>query len=115
MSLGASGWWTIPDFPDAVTAVGRTFRKARIRQQYPHVVEQYREEVAQNSMHLFVYDDQSWAIAHVDKYNPDKGFAFEHFFADHPLGQAIVGVAAVAGIVVLVGAVAAGAAAILRS
>ncbi len=97
-----TGWWTLPDYPDVVNAAGRRFRRARWKQDYDGVVEQYREEVAQNSMHLKVYEDGRWVIDHVDEDNPDMGREVPHFFNDHPLGQFLKAAGAVVGVVACV-------------
>ena len=93
--------WPLHSFPHLIRCGTVVFRKARWRQGYPGVVEQYRADRPFNSSHLFVYDDGTFAIDHVDRFNPDKGYAVEHLFVDHPVGR-------VAGAVLLTGLVVAG-------
>lgn len=96
-----AGVWPFPDFPERVSlavlpgASPRAFAKARWRQGYPGVIEQYREETPTASMHLMVYGMpeggmRSWKVDHLDDDNPDMGRPIQHFFADHPLGKAFV-------------------------
>jgi hypothetical protein len=46
------------------------------------LVAQYREDVDHRSMHLFVHDDRSWTIDHVDDANPERGHVLEHAIRD---------------------------------
>ena len=94
LSQPVTGWWTLQGFPDRVRVHGRLFRRARWKQEHPGVVEQYREEVARNSMHMMVRTDGRWTIDHIDEDNPDLGREVPHFFNDHPVGKVIKGVAA---------------------
>lgn len=80
------GYWNYSDFPDVVWLDGDAFRKAAIKQSYEGVIEQYREDVVQNSRHLKVLADWTWCIDHIDEDNPDRGRPIQHFFNDHPLG-----------------------------
>ena len=105
MSLGETwfhtpitGWWGINGYPDTVHFDGRLFRKARWKDTYPGVAEQYREAVVRDSMHLKVYANGQWVIDHVDQDNPDMGRPIEHFFNDHPFGKFLKGAAAVAAV-----------------
>ena len=93
-----SGTWSLPDFPEQVIVEGRSFRRASWRQSYKGVVEQYREERAQESMHLMVYSDGRWVVDHVDDDNPDRGRAISHFFNDHPAGKMIKSAAPIVGL-----------------
>jgi hypothetical protein len=99
------GRWPFRGFPDEVCVEGRLFRKARWKQPYDGVVEQYREAVQRKSMHLMVYADGSWAIRHSDGDNPDMGRPVEHLLNDHPVGAAVKGFVAIAGVLVLVAGV----------
>jgi hypothetical protein len=79
--------------------LGTTFRRAGWKQDYPGVVEQYREERATESMHLKVFADGTWTVDHVDDYNPDLQLPLQHFFADYlmpvresPLSHALTNV-----------------------
>lgn len=92
------GWWTLPGFPEFVSVRGRRFRKARWKQEYPGVVEQYREVAAQNSMHLKVSVDGRWIIDHIDEDNPDLCREVPHFFNDHPVGKVLKFAGAVAAL-----------------
>jgi len=86
--------------PETIEHEGALYRRARWRRPYPGVVEQYREDVPRDSRHLFVMEDGSRVVAHVDRFNPDRGSALSHFLADHPAGRALVivlGVRALAG------------------
>jgi len=93
-----TGWWTLPDFPDRVRVGHRLFRRACWQRPYDGVVEQYREELAQNSMRLTVYPDGRWVIDHVDEDHPDLGRKVPHFFNDHPVGKFLKVAGAVAGV-----------------
>lgn len=83
------GWWTLPNFPERVWIDGRLFRRADWRQPYERVVEQYREDVPRDSMHLKVYSSGRWIVDHIDQDNPDLGRPLEHFFNDHPVGKTL--------------------------
>jgi hypothetical protein len=104
------GAWTITDgfqlsFPDEVWVDGLRFRRAKWQEAKPGVVEQYREAVETNSRHLLVFADGRWVIDHADEVNPDMGDATapaRHFVADHPIGQGLLAVALVAGVVLIV-------------
>ena len=98
LSKPLSGYWSLPSFPDEILLGDRLFRKAKWRQEYEGVIEQYREAVVQDSGHMKVYANGVWEIDHVDEDNPDMGRPVEHFFNDHPVGKAIkvVGVFALA-------------------
>jgi len=93
-----SGQWPTASFPEVVELAGRTFRRARWKQGYVGVVEQYREDVATDSAHLKVYEDGRWTIDHIDKFNPDKGREVRHFFSDHPAGKLMLTAGTVAGV-----------------
>ncbi len=93
------GRWSPAGFPEYVFLDGVRFRKARWRQPYDGVVEQYRQDVPRMSAHLKVYADGRWEIDHVDEDNPDHGRPVEHFFNDHPVGK-VVAVVGVVGLVV---------------
>jgi hypothetical protein len=79
-----------PDFPDAVEIDGVLFTRAERKQPYAGVLEQYREAVPRNSMHLMVLDDGYWIVEHVDEYNPDMGHPVRHFIKDHPFGKLLI-------------------------
>lgn len=91
-----TGRWTFGGYPDVVLVAGHRFRRADWKQPYPDVVEQYREDVPRQSMHLMIYTDGHWAIEHVDDDNPDHGRVFEHFFNDHPVGRLLKGAGVIA-------------------
>lgn len=91
-----TGLWPWSHYPDVITWERRELRKAKLKQPYEGVVEQYRETVETDSHHLKVKDDGTWVVDHTDDANPDMDRVAEHFFRDVPLGQGIVvvGVAA---------------------
>lgn len=105
-----TGHWNIHGYPDEITVdIGpwrRRFKKTSWKQAYPHVVEQYREDVPRDSMHLFVRDDGTFVIDHTDADNPDHGRVVEHVLNDTPIGPVVAGVAAVGGAILVVGAIA---------
>jgi hypothetical protein len=76
------GFWTLRTFPERITVLGRKFRKAWWAHPYRGVIQQYREEVCINSMHLMIYKNGRWTITHADKFNPDLGYRIKHLFAD---------------------------------
>jgi len=82
-----TGDWPLTEFPETIVIDGKTFRKAKRKQPYLGVVEQYREDIPRDTMHLCVFDGGEWIIDHVDEYNPDLGFPARHFFIDHPIGK----------------------------
>ena len=85
------GDWSIASgFPDVIEIDGKKFHKAIRTQPYEGCIEQYREAVPKESMHLLVLDDGHWLIDHVDDYNPDMGHPVRHFFKDHPIGRVLV-------------------------
>lgn len=68
------GAWAFPDFPKRVELGGRTFvRSDTWAARLSGVARQYREDVARHAMHLYVLDDGTWKIDHVDEANPEKG------------------------------------------
>jgi hypothetical protein len=83
------GSWSLSSFPELVTLLGRTFRRATWAAPRPDVVAQYREDVDHNSMHLLVHGDGTWIIDHTDDANPDHGLVLEHTFRD--VAQTTVG------------------------
>lgn len=96
--------WNLPNFPDRVRVDGRIFKRAGWKQPYPGVIAQYRADQPFNSEHLFVYSDRTFAIDHVDRFNPDHGYPIEHFLVDHPVGQVVLGGAIVGTIFCVLGA-----------
>jgi hypothetical protein len=84
-----TGFWTINGLPEVVIVARRRFRRAVLKQEYPHVVAQYREDVERQSRHLKVFGNGVWIIDHIDDDNPDRGRAIPHFFNDHPLGPIV--------------------------
>jgi len=84
--------WELPEgeFPDSIEIEGRMFHRAIRKQPYEGIIEQYREAVPKESMHLLVTGDGRWIIDHVDEYNPDLGFPMRHFIVDHPRGSSLV-------------------------
>jgi hypothetical protein len=76
------GTWELSTFPELVTLLGRTFRRASWAAPYPGVIAQYREDVDRVSLHLMVHADKTWIIDHTDDANPDRGLVLEHTFRD---------------------------------
>jgi hypothetical protein len=78
-----SGVWREAGFPPHVALLGRSFTRSDTwKAPYPGVVAQYREDVDHGSMHLFVHDDRSWTIDHIDDANPERGHVLEHAIRD---------------------------------
>jgi hypothetical protein len=94
-----TGWWQWAGHPEVIRVHGRQFRRANWKQDYPDVVEQYRETTPQNSMHLKVLANGTYVIDHIDEDNPDMGRPVPHFFNDHPLGRFLKGAAIAGGLV----------------
>lgn len=86
-----TGSWPFDYFPETVELNGtRTFRKITWAWPfYSGVVEQYRETIDYDAMHLKVYRDGSFVIDHVDEANP-SAHPFEHAVLDVPLATTIV-------------------------
>jgi hypothetical protein len=91
-----SGTWPFHGFPSQVqldiSGDGdvRTFALATWAWPlYSGVIEQYREAVSTNAMHLMVYRDGSFVIDHMDEISPDLGNPLQHAVLDAPLGTAI--------------------------
>lgn len=76
--------WPYNDFPHSVVLDGIEYLRAEWACDicYADVIAQYRENRPYNSGHLFVYDDKSWIVDHIDKYNPDRGHVFQHGLVD---------------------------------
>jgi hypothetical protein len=93
------GAWTFQGFPEAVDLGGRSFvRSDRWAAPLPGVLKQYREDVDRKSMHLYVLDDGTWKIDHIDEANPERGLVLEHTFRDvvhTPWGAALLTVGCV--------------------
>lgn len=80
------GRWPFGEvFPPVVELAGRTFELATWAWPFTRAVQQYREAVDYDSMHLFVYDDGSFEVWHKDSANPDRGHLLEHAVLDAPL------------------------------
>jgi hypothetical protein len=70
-------------FPPVVQLLGRTFKRSDTwAAPQPHILKQYREDVDRGSMHLYVQDDRTWKIDHIDEANPERGLVLEHTFRD---------------------------------
>lgn len=77
------GPWPHADYPERVTIGGRSFTRSDTwAAPLPGVVRQYREDVDRGSMHLYVRDDHTWEIDHVDEANPERGLVLEHAVKD---------------------------------
>lgn len=84
--------WELPEgeFPDVIEIDGKTFHRAIRQQGYDGVICQYREMVPRQSAHLFVMNNGTWQINHIDEYNPDMGYPVRHFIVDHPAGKGVL-------------------------
>ncbi len=93
------GAWPFPDYPETVDLGGHHFRRSDTwAAPLSGVVRQYREDVDRQSMHLYVRDDHTWEIDHVDEANPERGLVLEHTFRDvihTPWGAALLTVGCV--------------------
>jgi len=70
-------------FPERTMIGGRVFvRSDTWAGPVAGVAKQYREDVARQAMHLYVLDDGTWKIDHIDEANPEKGLVLEHAFRD---------------------------------
>jgi hypothetical protein len=99
------GVWPFRGHPEAVRLHGRVFTKAKFKQAYHRIVEQYREAVTTNSWHLSVRADGTYKIDHADGNNPDMGRPVEHLLNDHPIGEVIKAGVLLGGLALLVGAI----------
>ena len=79
-------------FPERVTAIGRSFTRARGAWPfYRGVMAQYREDVPRQSLHLHVMQGGRWVISHADAVNPDRGSHVEHLIRDVVLPMQRIG------------------------
>jgi hypothetical protein len=90
-----TGTWPFAGFPPVVQLNGVTFNAATWAWPYSGVVSQYRQDVANNAMHLLVYRDGQYVIRHMDEISPDPssggpGRPLEHAVVDAPLATTIV-------------------------
>jgi len=77
------GPWPFADYPQHVELGGRSFTRSDTwAAPLLGVVRQYREDRDRGSMHLYVRDDHTWEIDHVDDANPERGLVLEHTFRD---------------------------------
>jgi hypothetical protein len=86
------GVWPWRHFFDIVRHVdGRVFVRSKIFAWpfYDGVRAQYREARDRFAAHLFVRDDWTYEINHLDEDNPDRGRWPQHFFNDTPPGKVI--------------------------
>lgn len=58
------------------------FRLAFWAHDKPGVVQQWRENVPTDSLHLYVLEDGTWWVDHEDAHNPDRGRWAEHVWYD---------------------------------
>lgn len=88
------GPWPFPDYPARVELGGHSFvRSDKWAAPLPGVVRQYREDKDRESMHLYVRENGTWEIDHVDAANPERGLVLEHTFRDvvhTPVGAALL-------------------------
>lgn len=77
------GRWPKGQLPAAALIGGRLYRRAKWSWPRKGVVAQYREARARLSRHLYVREDGTWEVNHVDEVNPDgPGGALAHFWRD---------------------------------
>jgi hypothetical protein len=76
------GHWPHASYPRFVRVLGRPFRRAGWYWPYRGVVAQYREYKNVDSMHLFVLENGTWVIPHIDETNPDLSSVLGHFIND---------------------------------
>lgn len=76
------GKWPGSDLPPTITVNGHHFRRAGWHWPYPGVRAQYREAVVRGSRHLFVLENGTWVVPHIDAENPDLGNPAKHFVED---------------------------------
>jgi hypothetical protein len=77
-----TGTWPYAELPQVVFVNRKRFVKAKIQASKPGVIGQYREDVPENSQHLYVCSNGRYVIDHVDEANPDHGRMLEHFLKD---------------------------------
>lgn len=76
------GTWTAMDFPRQVVVGGVTYNKTTRVAGVLGVVVHYRENVEFKAKHLFVFDDGTFRVTHLDEYNPDLGHVIAHLAFD---------------------------------
>lgn len=69
-------------FPVEIAMNNRTYRRALWSFPRTNVVAQYREAKKTNSQHLFVMNDGTYVVDHIDEANPDQGMVLTHFLKD---------------------------------
>ncbi len=77
------GGWTFDGFPERIELGGRSFvRSDKWAARIDGVLQQYREDVDRQAMHLYVLEDGTWKIDHIDAANPERGLVLEHALKD---------------------------------
>ena len=86
-----TGTWGQRGLPQSVRIGSKRFEKSLGQGRVPGTIAHYREDVDRHSAHLYVMDDGTWQITHVDEYNPHGGFlpAAKHWRYDvtQPMGE----------------------------
>lgn len=77
-----TGKWPFVSFPHKVTLYGTHYVRAQWKFPREGVVAQYREAEKQHSRHLFVLQDGTFVVPHLDEENPDLGNPSKHFVLD---------------------------------
>jgi len=78
-----TGPWPCPGrYPERIRLGGRLYVRARWRWPRPGVAAQYREARDEHARHLYVRQDGTWTIDHLDEHNPDRLGIWDHFWKD---------------------------------
>lgn len=77
-------WWFGNDLPGAFVWGGARFERSTGTERVPGTRAHYREQRATASRHLYVLEDGTYRIDHVDAYNPNAGLcaALKHYWWD---------------------------------
>lgn len=81
------GRWLHPELPPVVQIDGHTFERRAFGFGGEDVIAEYQEAVPTLAAHLYVLDDGTWEVSHVDEFHP---------VAD-PLGHLVVDVLEIPG------------------
>lgn len=76
------GMWPVVGFPTKLSILGTHYVRAEWKFPRKGVIAQYREAVPTNSKHLFVLEDGTFVVPHLDEENPDLGSPAKHFLLD---------------------------------
>jgi hypothetical protein len=78
--------WPFSGYPNTIAINGKLYvRQGILSMSYPCVVAQYREWKAFNSGHMYVYQDGTFEVNHIDWINPNvpiPGFGIAHLLLD---------------------------------